>query len=98
MSNRLDELAKELASLQHAVQSGVAMKIKYDGLSIRPKQLRVGVNSALVFNAALVRLLVDKGVFTQEEYAEAAVQEMAEEVTRYENELTKLTGTKITLG
>ena len=35
------------------------------------KVLRVGVNSAMVDHAALVRLLIAKGIFTLEEYEEA---------------------------
>lgn len=97
MSKRMDNLAEELNDLQHAMQSGVAMKMNYDDSSIQPKQLRVGINAAMVFDGALGELLVDKGVFTEEEYAEAMVQAMAKEVARYEQELSDLTGTKITL-
>jgi hypothetical protein len=49
-----------------------------------PKHLRVGVNSAFIANAALTRLLIEKGVFTMEEYVRAQADEMEREVQRYE--------------
>lgn len=83
----------------HAMQSGVAMKMNYDPDDTSPKHLRVGVNSALCDQAALVRLLVEKGIITQAEYEAAITDEMGREVERYEQWLTNHLGgkTKITL-
>lgn len=44
-----------------------------DTLAWVAKHLRVGVNSGLSSHAALVDLLVEKGVFTAEEYEEQMV-------------------------
>jgi hypothetical protein len=65
------------AEAMHAMQTGVA---NLSGNDLAPKHLRVGINSALVDNAALARLLVKKGVFTQEEYTEEVRLEMCREV------------------
>lgn len=50
-----------------------------------PKHLRVGVNSAMVAQAGLVKLLIDKGLITEDEYFESQADAMEEEVKRYES-------------
>ena len=67
----------------HAMQSGVAMKMNYDSSETTPKHLRVGVNSAMVETGALAKLLMEKGVFTEEEYYQALVEVMQNEVNLY---------------
>jgi hypothetical protein len=86
--------------LLHAMQSGVAMKMNYEAAETTPKHLRVGVNAAMSDHAALVRLLIDKGVFRMEEYQQALEEEMAREVKRYEEWLNTRLGAegRITLG
>lgn len=86
---------KELA---HAMQTGVAYELEKDPKSGTPKDLRVGLNSAMVNDAALARLLIAKGVITLEEYEAEVTAEMQREVKRYEDRLTERYGTKITLG
>ena len=71
----------------HAMQSGVAVEMNSDPNPTTPKHLRVGINSALCDQAALVRLLVDKGILTEAEYTEAIAGEMEREVKRYEERL-----------
>ena len=83
----------------HAMQSGVAAEmtgIHADACS--PKHLLVGVNSALVNDAALVALLVSKGIITYEEYVKAVADEMEREVIRYEERLSAERGMRVTLG
>jgi len=84
----------------HAMQSGVAMKMNYEPGETSPKHLRVGVNSAMCDHAALVRLLMEKGIISEAEYAAAVTDEMGREVARYEAWLTERLGaqTKLTLG
>ncbi len=99
MSDLTDEqLLARLEELQHAMQSGVKMTMDIDPAETSPKSLRVGVNSEMVFNAALVKLLVRKGVITDREYIEAIVFGIEEEVARYEKELSKHFGSSIKLG
>lgn len=100
-----DALARYHAAL-HAMQSGVLAEITHDervnvpinSRDTGPKHLRVGVNSAMVTDAALARLLMDKGIITELEYVEALALAAEAERTRYETHLTKLYGAKITLG
>ena len=93
------EAAERYMNAAHAMQSGVAMEMNSNPEPTQPKHLRVGVNVALCDHTALVRLLVEKGVITEDEYREAAADEMEREVGRYEALLTETLGgaTKITL-
>ena len=47
----------------------------------------VGVNAALVETAACVRLLMDKGIITEEEYVDQLLIVAQEEVDMYEKDL-----------
>jgi hypothetical protein len=71
------------------MQSGVAalMGQGHDS-ETEPKHLRVGVNSALCENGALVRLLIAKGVITADEISKASADEMEAEVRRYQLRLS----------
>lgn len=81
----------------HAMQSGVAFKMEHDPSETTPKHLRVGVNSAMVENSALVRLLVDKGIITNEEWAAALADGMEAERDLYKSWLEQHYGRKIDL-
>jgi hypothetical protein len=79
----------------HAMQSGVRLKMSRAGVpddeelwpgETSPKHLRVGVNAAMSDLGALVRLLISKGLFTQEEYTEAIADAMEDEQHSYEAE------------
>lgn len=93
----LETLKASYRRLAHAMQSGVAMSMNYEPQSTQPKHLRVGVNSAMVDTATLATLLMDKGVFTEEEFYAELVEQMAVEVARYELSLSKHIGTYIKL-
>ena len=71
------------------MQSGVAHEMATCDRATQPKHLRVGVNSAMVDNAALANLLIAKGVITLQEYMIAIADEMEEEVKRYEAKANK---------
>lgn len=71
----------------HAMQSGVATLMNFDANETSPKHLRVGVNSALCDSSALAKLLISKGLITEEEYLKAEADMMEEEVKRYEQSL-----------
>jgi hypothetical protein len=81
----------------HAMQSGVAMEMNHAPESTQPKHLRVGINTSMSDHAALVTLLIDKGVFTQEEYAKALADAMESEKKSYEQRLSQHFGKPITL-
>lgn len=93
----LEELQLEYNKLVHAMQTGVGMLMNYDGTETLPKHLRTGINSALVSNGALVKLLVDKKIITDEEMFQSLVDGLKVEVKDYETKLSFLTGGNITL-
>lgn len=68
----------------HAMQSGVAhMMHKEPNGETTPKHLRVGVNSAMCDHAALVQILIAKGILTEAEYMKQIADEMEREQERY---------------
>lgn len=83
----------------HGMQSGVAYEqnIPSRYAATTPKHLRVGVNTALVDHAALVELLIGKGIISRVEYLEAIADGMEAEVKRYEASIEKEAGVKVTL-
>jgi hypothetical protein len=85
----------------HAMQSGVAFEMAQSGGpdpgDTAEKHLRVGVNSALCDSAALARLLVEKGVITQDELERAVADEMEREVDRYRARIREATGADVHL-
>lgn len=86
------EFQSKYHSLAHAITQD--MGISPDNF----KHLRVGVNMALVDSGALMKLLVDKGVITQEEVWEALIAGLEAEVERYRSLLSERTGAIINLG
>lgn len=69
----------------HAMQTGVQWELSHgDGRTFNAKHTRVGINSAHVSVEALATLLIEKGVFTLEEYTKASADAMEREVARYE--------------
>lgn len=95
--NTLDKLKQRYAAAAHAVQSGVAMDLNEEPSSGTPKHLRVGVNLAIVEHGALVRLLIGKGLITEEEYFTELVAGVEDEQRRYEETLSARHGSKIRL-
>lgn len=81
----------------HAMQAGVAMEMHHNAAPTERKHLRVGINTALTDAAGLVKLLIAKGVFTEEEYLASITESMEAEKSRYEKYLTELIGVKISL-
>ena len=92
-----DEARQRYERAQHAMQSGVAQEMNIRPHPTQPKFLRVGVNTAMSDHAALARLLVEKGVITEDDYMAALADEMEREVTRYEQSLSAALGAKIAL-
>lgn len=82
----------------HAVQSGVAMEMNYDPQPTTPKHLRTGINMAFSDQAGLARLLIAKGLISEEEYVKAVADEAEAEQLRYEKRLSARLGREIKLG
>jgi hypothetical protein len=81
----------------HAVQSGVAMEQNFSDAS-SPKHLRTGLDLRAADIAALATLLMQKGVFTLDEYEKALADAAEEEKARYEERVAQRLGKKVTLG
>lgn len=84
--------ADRYVAAAHAMQSGVAAEHARGSRDGEPKHLRVGVNSALVAQGGLARLLIDKGLITEAEYTAAVADAMEAEVARYEEILRQRLG------
>jgi hypothetical protein len=89
------------AAAAHAMQTGVAFTMDRESDETTPKHLRVGVNCAMADQGGLVTLLIEKGIFTEEEYYKAIADSMERERDLYQERIDNLYGnngiTKITL-
>jgi hypothetical protein len=81
----------------HAMQTGVAYEQQRDPSDGSPKHLRTGINAAMSDHCGLVKLLIEKGLISEDEYTKAIADEMEREKERYEVRLTERYGKKITL-
>jgi hypothetical protein len=86
---RVQALRAEYERLTHAMQSGVGWLAGFEPESLEKslKHLRVGINSAMVNQAATMDLLFRKGIVTEEEYYQALVDWMKKEVETYREEI-----------
>lgn len=91
------ELIARYQAALHGMQTGVAYEMQHDAKATQPKHLRVGVNAAMVDHSALAKLMMDKGIITEEEYYRALVAAMEAERDRYELHLTRTLGISIKL-
>lgn len=85
---------QRMIAAQHKIQSALAFDLEsrlrgkvneIPEITRYAKHLRVGINSAMAEHAGLAKLLIDKGVITEEEYREAMVQALEEEADRTES-------------
>lgn len=81
----------------HALQSGVAAEHARGSRDGEPKHLRVGVNTAKAEASGVARLLIAKGVFTEDEYVAAVADAMEAEVAAYEDRLSAAVGSTVKL-
>jgi hypothetical protein len=93
-----EEFLAEYTRLAHAVQSGVAFDHGAGSQDGTPKHLRTGLNCVMADLGSVVKLLLDKGVITKDEYFAAILDGLRREIQRYEQRLTPRGGIKITLG
>lgn len=87
--------------LAHQIQTAIAAELEVDPSSGTPKHLRVGVNMAMCDIAALVDLMIEKGVCTQQEFSDKQLYYMAKERDRCVGEFRNKAGvppeTKVTV-
>ncbi|KKN86948.1 hypothetical protein LCGC14_0262170 [marine sediment metagenome] len=88
------ELTERYARALHAMQAGVAFMMNFPSPEIMPKHLRVGINAAMCDHAALAKLLIAKGIITEDEYLLSLAEAMEAEVERYRQSIAERTGVK----
>jgi hypothetical protein len=88
---KLRDLGLTYNQAVHAMQSGVALSHTRGSNDGSPKHLRVGVNSAMADAQGLAALLMDKGVFALEEYAEYMRLAANEEAAKYQDRFPGVT-------
>lgn len=89
----IEKLKQKYLDLCHAMQSGVAFR--RNKTDQEPKHLRVGVNAAMCDTTSIAKLLLAKGVFTEEEFYSTLCETMQEEVDRYRQAIADETGSPI---
>lgn len=83
----LEENQDRYLQVMHAIQSGVAYEQEHGSPDGTPKHLRVGIAGVQISHAALVGLLINKGVITLEEYVEANRVEAEAVLKEYEDRI-----------
>lgn len=93
-----EEFAARNTALRHAIQTGAMYEAEQNPIVMEYKHNRVAIDAQQAEYAALIMLLVNKGVITWEEYYEVSIAALTAEVVRYEQRLTRMFGAKIKLG
>ena len=74
MAKTTSDYEKEYESIIHGIQTAIKFEMEADlSNETSPKHLRVGVNSSLISNGAVVSLMVKKGLITEAEYWEELI-------------------------
>lgn len=79
----------------HRVQTGAAMRQGHPDQT--PKHLRVGIDLGKAEAAGLVDLLIEKGIFTKDEYVKAIADAVEQEADMVEKEVQESMGHKVKL-
>lgn len=82
-------------SAAHSIQTAVKMQIEVlgeNGAGADPKHLRTGLNMVMSDHAALARLLMKKGIITNDEYMQAITEGTEEEAERMAADTRKKCG------
>jgi hypothetical protein len=87
------DMEERYAAALHAMQSGVKFMMEQGAKETEPKHLRVGVNSAMVEHAALVKLLIEKGVIREDDYLTALTVAMEKGAATYQERVNEILGT-----
>lgn len=77
----------------HRVQTAIAFLMNDPGWkAIQPKHMRVGIDMLKAEQGGLATLLIEKGVFTKEEYVAAMTKAAEAEADSYEKMLQAVLG------
>lgn len=85
----IEEFGQRNTELRHAIQTGAAYMVEFKPEINQYKHLRTPIDAQQAEFAALITLMVAKGAITWEEYYEASIKALEEEVKRYEGWITK---------
>jgi|HubBroStandDraft_4_1064222.scaffolds.fasta_scaffold1249294_2 hypothetical protein len=91
-----EDLDRYLAAA-HAVQTAIGYSLVKSPSEGSPKHLRVGIDTMKVEQSALATMLIEKGVFTLDEYQKAIADAMEREVSLRADDLSRQMGGKISL-
>lgn len=87
-----EEYIKRYEKAAHAMQSAVQYEISSGkNTDATPKHLRVGINSSLTDSASLAKLLMAKGIITEEEYFKSLAEGMEQELASYQKKYPGIT-------
>jgi len=90
-----EEQKRRYLNAMHAQQSAIAFEIERLGeanAGSSAKHLRVGMNSALGDQAGLAKLLIEKGLITEQDYLNAIVEGAEREAIRMRDIVRESTG------
>lgn len=76
----------------HAVQSGVAMEMEFGSPAATAKHLRTGLDVGKAEFGGLAKLLISKGIITEDEHYAAITEAVEQEQADYERRLTEKFG------
>lgn len=87
-------IARAYDAAGHRVQTAIAMLMNFDPdyQATQPKHLRVGVDMEKADMAGVVTLLIEKGIFTKDEYLKAILKSAIDEANSYETQLQAVLG------
>lgn len=107
MKKSRQQKIEEYGIAMHALQSGIAFSLAKKNPTVPDinqnpylrelKHQRVGIDGTKSDHSALVKLLIERGIITDEEYIDAMLEGVIAEVHRYEKALSQEYGVKVTL-
>lgn len=98
MSMTPEEFMHKYEELAHAIQTGIAYNMTDPHFKdAEPKHLRVGIDLERIDSGSLCRLLLDKGVITEEDYQTYILQGLHNEVLMREAEIKRRLGVVVKL-
>jgi len=83
----------------HAIQTGIKVLLGCNAThECEPKHLRVGISLSKTDHAGLVELLIEKGLFTRQEYFQKMEKMAAKERQNYQDRVRLVLGQNFTIG
>lgn len=90
---KIEQLNQRYTLAAHRVQTALAAMPAHENMT--PKHMRTGIDMSKADLAGLATLLIEKKLFTLEEYIGALAVSAEAEADRYEDELSSLFGRNI---